>query len=76
MSHRHHHAQVNAPIKILSEQNTRLDCNIGGNVNQQNMINVNFAPVNNNKQNFVNANNQIGSEVDINIQATLLLFDI
>jgi len=32
------------------------------------MINVNFAPVNNNKQNFVNANNQIGSEVDINIQ--------
>jgi len=35
-------------------------------VNQQNMVNVNFAPINNNNQNFVNVNTQFGMDVDIN----------
>merc|ERR1712241_1468777 len=35
-------------------------------VNQQNMVNVNFAPINNNNQNFVNVNTQWGMDVDIN----------
>jgi len=35
-------------------------------VNQQNMMNVNFAPINNNNQNFVNVNTQVGMDVDIN----------
>jgi len=35
-------------------------------VNQQNMVNVNFAPINNNNQNFVNVNTQWGADIDIN----------
>merc|ERR1711953_265347 len=38
-------------------------------VNQQNMVNVNFAPINNNNQNFVNVNTQWGMDVDINSKA-------
>lgn len=38
-------------------------------VNQQNMMNVNFAPINNNNQNFVNVNTQFGMDVDVNSSA-------
>merc|ERR1711953_1006930 len=38
-------------------------------VNQQNMVNVNFAPINNNNQNFVNVNTQWGMDVGINSKA-------
>merc|ERR1719394_2273636 len=36
-------------------------------VNQQNMMNVNFAPINNNAQNWVNINTEMESEVDVNV---------
>merc|ERR1712149_101176 len=39
-------------------------------VNQQNMVNVNFAPINNNNQNFVNVNTQWGMDVGINMART------
>merc|ERR1712227_1167797 len=42
------------------------DCIIAG-VNQQNMINVNYAPVNKNEQNFVNIKTEIETEVDVSI---------
>merc|ERR1739838_777969 len=38
-------------------------------VNQQNMMNVNFAPINNNAQNWVNINTEMESEVDINVNS-------
>merc|ERR1711976_600126 len=36
-------------------------------VNQQNMMNVNFAPINNNAQNWVNINTEVENEVDVNV---------
>ena len=38
-------------------------------VNQQNMMNVNFAPINNNAQNWVNINTQVGADVDVNVNS-------
>merc|ERR1712086_915165 len=38
-------------------------------VNQQNMMNVNFAPINNNAQNWVNINTQVGTDVDVNVNS-------
>jgi len=38
-------------------------------VNQQNMMNVNFAPINNNAQNWVNINTQFGAEFDMNVNS-------
>merc|ERR1712035_273365 len=38
-------------------------------VNQQNMMNVNFAPINNNAQNWVNINTEVENEVDVNVNS-------
>merc|ERR1712227_79526 len=38
-------------------------------VNQQNMMNVNFAPINNNAQNWVNINTEVETEVDVNVNS-------
>jgi len=38
-------------------------------VNQQNMMNVNFAPINNNAQNWVNINTEVETEVDVDVNS-------
>merc|ERR1711953_123718 len=45
-------------------------------VNQQNMVNVNFAPINNNNQNFVNVNTQIGADIDLDIKNKPFYFEL